>query len=211
MSIVEGTSVLLADGRYPYDGDADTVVWPITMELLKKHSQIGHTLEDELLSSDFGGYLADAVEYVESRGQVSLINQRRRIVLDRLPCDETIYAIRGPLVSVERIQYLDANDTVQTLSTDYYRADTRSKRGGVYFKDNSFETADGEAVAWVDMTCGFGTEPKDVPAQWRQLVAIVATHSYERRELASGGGLDDAMESVVNRKIIAAGASRRYV
>jgi hypothetical protein len=49
------------------------------------------------------------------------------------------------------------------------------------------------------------------PIAWRQLVAVVAMHSYERRELASGGGLDEAMERVINRKIIAAGGSRRYV
>lgn len=210
-AIVEGSSVLLADGRYPFDGVAENVVWPVTLSLLKQHSQIGHTLEDDLLQGEFGGYLADAVEYVEARGQVSLIHQRRRIVLDRMPCGETIFAIRGPLVSVEQIQYLDADDEVQTLGTAYYRIENRSRRGGVYFKDNLAVTADGDGVVWIDMTCGFGTEAKDVPAQWRQLVAVVATHSYERRELASGGGLDEAFERVIDRKIIAAGASRRYV
>lgn len=212
MAKIEGTTTLLPSGRFPYDGLAVNVVWPVTLAEIKSHAQITHDAEDDLLQSDFGGYLADAVEEVEARGQVSLIYQRRRLTLDRLPCEETIQALRGPLVSVESIQYLDADSTVQTLADTYYRIDDRSKRGGVYFKDTSgLLVDDGEAVVWIDMTCGFGETSASVPAQWRELVSIVATHSYQRRELASGGGLDDAMERVVNRKVVAAGGSRRYV
>lgn len=212
MAKIEGTTVLLPDGRYPYDGVAVNVVWPVTMQELKDHAQIRHVAEDDLLSSNFGGYLADAVEEVEARGQVSLISQRRRLVLDRMPCSESILAMRGPLASVEEIGYLDADGVAQTLATTYYRVDVRSKRGGVYFRDTSGITVDdGDAVVWIDMTCGFGNTAAQVPAQWRELVAVVATHAYERRELASGGGLDDAMERVINRKVVLAGGARRYV
>lgn len=212
MATIEGTTTLLAAGRFPYDGIAANVVWPVTLAEIKSHAQISHDFEDDLLSSDFGGYLADAVEEVEARGQVSLIYQRRRLTLDRLPCHESIAALRGPLVSVESVGYLDGESQVQVLDAAYYRIDNRSKRGGVYFNDTSgLSVDDGEAVVWIDMTCGFGDVSAKVPAQWRQLVSIVATHSYQRRELASGGGLDEAMERVVNRKIIAAGGSRRYV
>jgi uncharacterized phiE125 gp8 family phage protein len=212
MAKIEGTTTLLTDGRFPYDGLASNVVWPVILSEIKLHAQISHDAEDDLLHSDFGGYLADAVEEIEARGQVSLIYQRRRLTLDRMPCEETIQALRGPLVSVEQIQYLDSNSDVQMLADTYYRIDGRSKRGGVYFKDTSgLDVDDGDGVVWIDMTCGYGETSAKVPAQWRQLIAIVATHSYQRRELASGGGLDDAMERVINRKIVIAGGSRRYV
>lgn len=212
MGRIEGTTTLLAAGRFPYDGIAANVVWPVTLSEIKQHAQVSHDVEDDLLSSDFGGYLADAVEEIEARGQVSLIYQRRRLTLDRLPCQETIAALRGPLVSVESIGYVDSDGATQTLAGTYYRIDSRSKRGGVYFNDTSgISLDDGEGSVWIDMTCGFGDRSAEIPAQWRQLVAIVATHSYQRRELASGGGLDDAMEKVINRKVVIAGGSRRYV
>lgn len=212
MGRIEGTTTLLAAGRFPYDGIAANVVWPVTLSEIKQHAQVSHDVEDDLLSSDFGGYLADAVEEIEARGQVSLIYQRRRLTLDRLPCHETIAALRGPLVSVESVGYLDSDSAAQTLEDTYYRIDNRSKRGGIYFNDTSgICIEDGEGSVWIDMTCGYGEVSANVPAQWRQLVAIVATHSYQRRELASGGGLDDAMERVIDRKIVVAGGSRRYV
>lgn len=212
MANIEGNSSLLADGRYPYDGDGAAVVWPVVTADFKLHAQIEHSVEDDLLNSDFGGYIADAAQEVEARGQVSLINQRRRLVLDRLPSEETITIPRGPLVSVESIGYLDADDAEQTLATSLYRVDTRSKFGGVYFKNTAaLQAAYGSAVVWIDTTCGYGETPEDVPAQWRELVLIIATHSYQRRELVTGGGLDEAMERVISRKVIAAGAARRYV
>lgn len=212
MAKIEGSSVLLPDGRYPYDGVSANAVWPVLLSDFKSHVQIGHDVEDDLISSDFGGYLIDAVEEVEARGQISLIHQKRRLVLDRLPSEETIYAIRGPLVSVDEIRYLDADDASTVLAPSYYRADLRSKRGGVYFKDTSgISVADGEACVWIDMTCGISTDPAKIPAQWREIVRIIATHTYERRERVSGGGLDAAWERVISRKIDIAGGSMRYV
>jgi uncharacterized phiE125 gp8 family phage protein len=71
--------------------------------------------------------------------------------------------------------------------------------------------ADGPGVVTVSMVCGFGESAGDVPAMWRQLVAEVAAHFYERRTGAAGGGLDPAMEAVWDRKITIAGGLRRYV
>jgi len=214
MARVAGTTVLIdgPTGRYPYDGVADNIVWPVLVADFKSHAQITHVHDDHLISSEFGGYLADAVEEIETRGQVSLINQKRRMILDGLPCDESIAVLRGPLVSITAIKYLDKDNAEQTLSPTLYRSNFRSRRGSIWFAGTSALTMTyGEGAVWIDMVCGHGISPNLVPAQWRQLVAVLATRSYERRELASGGGLDAAMEAVINRKVIAAGGSRRYV
>jgi len=214
-TIVEGSSILLGgpSGRYPYDGDGNNIVWPVLKSDFKSHAQITHDLDDGIIQSDdFAGYLADATEEIEARGQVSLIYQKRRQVLNRLPSEESVSIIRGPLVSVTEIGYLDEDDVAQVLDLSLYRANDKSRRGSIYFKDTSSLTvADGDGSVWIDVVCGYGIASSAVSAQWRQCVAIVATHSYERRELVSGGGLDEAMERVINRKVIAAGATRRYV
>ncbi len=205
VSIVIGTTRLLS--RYPFDGVLANVVMPVTLAELKKHAQVRHGLEDENLLS----YLRDAIEYVEQRGRVSLINQRIRHALDDWAGGQTIHISRGPLVSVEAVKYLDAANVEQTADTKYWRADTRSRWGGVFLSDSfSQKLADGTGVVWIDMTCGYGTSADAVPEQWKSLIRVVATHSYERRELATGGGFDEAFEKVLQRKFQAAGQLVRY-
>lgn len=208
-SKVAGESLLI--DRYPFDSDDPT--WPVTADELKRHIQIDHSEDDLLLEFGTGGYLAAAVEYIETRGQVSLINQERRLRLDELPYDETIHALRGPLVSVSAVTYLDDDGAEQTLSTDLYRTIIGGKRSGVYFTDetDTIELADGPGVVWIDMVCGHGTTAAAVPAMWRLLVAEVAAYFYEHRTAVAGGGIDPAMEAVFDRKITIAGRRVRYV
>lgn len=213
-TLVEGESVLLGGiaGRYPYDSDPANVVWPVGLAKQKSHSQISHSAEDLLLLEDFGGYVAAAVEEIESRGEISLISQKRRMLLDRMPCEEAIEITRGPVQSIDAVTYLDADDAEQTLATTLYRGSLKGGSGSIYFKDTSgITTADGPQVVWIDTTCGFGITAAVVPAQWRQLVMAVAARLYERRELAAGGGLDEAFEKVIDRKVRAAGSlNNRY-
>jgi uncharacterized phiE125 gp8 family phage protein len=111
------------------------------------------------------------------------------------------------------VKYLDDDEVEQTLAPSFYRPVLKGRGDGVYFKEATYTlpVADGPGVVWIDYVAGFGQEAKDVPAQWRSLVAAVAYHMYERRGLVAGGGLDEAFERVVDRKVVLAGASRRYV
>lgn len=211
---IEGSFVLLGgpSGRYPYDGVAANVVWPVTLDTVKAHAQIDHDADDDLIESEFAGFLVDAIEEVESRGQIALVNQKRRLVLHRLPSEETIYIPRQPLVSVTAIGYLDADAVEQVLATSFYSVRAKGRRPSVYFSStSSITTADGEGVCWIDVVVGHGESAAAVPAQWKELVLSIAMHRYERRELMAGGGLDEAFERVVDRKIVVAGGSRRYV
>lgn len=206
---VTGESILI--DRFPFD--SDTPVWPVTSTELKRHIQIDHAADDLLLEDGTGGYLAAAVEYVEARGQVSLIHQQRQLLLSELPFGEAIAVQRGPLASVSEITYLDSGGTEQSLDANKYRVIAAGRMSSIYF-DESLElvgVADGPGVVTVSMVCGFGESAGDVPAMWRQLVAEVAAHFYERRTGAAGGGLDPAMEAVWDRKITIAGGLRRYV
>ncbi len=207
-SRVIGESILV--DRYPFD-HVDPL-WPVTMDDLKNHVQIDHSEDDLLLSFGAGGYLAAAVEYIETRGQVSLIHQRRKLRMDEMPAGDAVHVIRGPLVSIQSVTYLDAAKATQTLSASHYRVIAGGRSSAVYFEDDTSVTlADGPGVVEINMTCGFGSQPDDVPAMWRQLVAEVAAYFYERRNAIAGGGLDPAFEAVIDRKVIIAGGVRRYV
>lgn len=209
MSTVAGQYELV--DRYPYDGKDP--IWPVTLADLKLHIQLSHNVDDHLLFFGQGGFLADATQEIEARGQVSLIQQKRRILLDYLPCEDTIHLTRGPVTAVTAIKYLDASETEQTLNSSYYRAITKGRKNQVYFKSTTIgvNVAEGSGVVWIEYTAGFGTTANAVPAPWRTLVAALAYHYYERRGIVAGGGLDEAFERVIDRKVKAAGAVVRYV
>ena len=207
-SLVLGESILV--DRYPFD--AVDPIWPVTLAELKRHTQIDHAQDDLLLMYGAGGYLAAAVEYIEARGQVSLIHQRRKLRLDEIPAGESVHVIRGPLVSVQSVTYLDSDGASQTLSAAKYRALIGGRSSSIYFTDDiSVTLADGPGVVEINVTCGFSSQPDGVPALWRHLVAEVAAYFYERRNAIAGGGLDPAFEAVIDRKVIIAGGVRRYV
>lgn len=206
---VLGESILV--DRFPYDGEP--IVWPVTLADIKLHAQIPHSADDPLLTFGTGGYLAAATEGIEARGQVSLIYQKRKLVLSELPCDQAVHVIRGPLVSVSSITYLDADDEEQVLDPVYYRSLAAGRGSAVYFKSTTsgITVADGPGVVTINMVCGIGDHPDKVPAQWRQLVAELAAFLWERRDGVAGGGIDEAFERVLTRKVSMAGGSKRYV
>lgn len=206
---VLGTSILV--DRYPYNGASPD--WPVVPDDLKRHVQIEHDEDDLLLQFGSGGYLAAAVENTESRGQVSLMYQKRKQVLDELPADRAVHIIRGPLVSVTSVTYLDGNDAQQTLDPSYYRALAAGRGSCIYFKSTtaSITVADGPGVVTINCICGMGDQADKIPAAWRQIVAEMAAYFYERRDGVAGGGIDEAMEVVFDRKIQIAGGIKRYV
>lgn len=206
-SRVIGESILV--DRYPFD--TGIPLWPVTMDDLKAHVQIDHAEDDLLLSFGAGGYLAAAVEYIETRGQVSLIHQKRKLRMDELPQAEAVHVIRGPLVSVQSVTYLDATAALQTLASTKYRVISGGRSSSIYFAEGEVSLADGPGVVDINMTCGFGDHPDKVPALWRLLVAEVAAYFYERRNAIAGGGLDPEFEKVIDRKVVIAGGVRRYV
>ena len=203
MSIVLGTTRLLE--RFPWGGPSP--VLPVTLAEFKQHAQVQHNVEDAVLTE----FLLDAIEYVEMRGRVSLIHQRVRHVLDCWPGGQTVHISRGPLVSVQSVGYLDADHNEQAAPASTWRADTRSRWGGVFFSDSFSETLDtGDGVVWADVTCGYGETADKVPSQWKHLICVIAKHSYERRELATGGNFDDAFDRVLRRRFSVAGQAMRY-
>jgi uncharacterized phiE125 gp8 family phage protein len=208
MGIVTGEYEFL--DRYPYGNDP---IWPVTLEDLKLHIQLDHSAEDSLLEFGKGGWLAAATIEIERRGQISLVQQRWRVLLDYLPSDETIHLTRGPVTAITVVKYLDASGVEQTLAGSNYRPILKGKARGLYFAETTsgISLADGPGVVWVDYVAGFGISADSVPAPWRALVAGLANYYYERRGLVAGGGIDEAFERMLDRKIIAAGACRRYV
>jgi len=206
MNILTGQNKLLV--RHQESGSD---VQPVTLDMLKEHIQVTHSYDDSVIG-DLGGYLPAAVEEVENRGNVALIEQTRRQtisfdIIDEGVCGAEIALVRGPIVSVDQVAYLDSDGAQQILAPANYRL---TPDGTIYFLENPPTLADGPRTVWIDYTAGYGQAANDVPSQWRSIIMIIACRLYDFRGGDSGSS-NDSWERMIQRKVdIAGGLLRGY-
>lgn len=209
MNSVEGTNILL--DRYPYN--SSTKELPVGIDLVREHIQLYDTLDDGLLkgATGFNGYLLAATAEVERRGQVSLISQKRRLVLGDFTSSISgkSYSLGfGPVVSIIEIKYLDDSGVEQTLDPSTYRL---TKTGAIVFNSSVPSVYSGPDTLWIDYSAGYGNAAANVPAEWQHCVMACASHKYNYRDGAAGGAYDAAWEKAFGNMIRAAGRAIRYV
>lgn len=203
--VVSGWGVLI--DRYNYGGPDK--ISAVEGDRIRQHCQVSHIHEDELLLGN-GGYLWGAISEIENRSNLALINQKRRHFIGEELLDSlegvTVALERGPAIAITSVQYLDVNEATQTLPASLYRL----SGDDIYFKSGDYPTfAEGPGVLWVNYDVGHGTVPTSVPAEWQNLVMMVAMRRYETREGADGQ-TDKAWEFMIDRLVVVAGGSRRY-
>lgn len=88
----------------------------MTVEEAKSHLRIDHNDDDP----DIEMWVQAATEYIESRN-VILTPQTWELVLDSFPYCEPIRLWKGPVQSVDFIQYLDVDGVTQTWSASSYQ------------------------------------------------------------------------------------------
>lgn len=208
MAQIAGETVLI--DRYPYTGEPK--VTPVAEARVRNHLQLSHNDDDQIV---FGvaGYIHDATQEVENRGNVSLIRQKRRLVLEVDVClDKVSIALPyGPVTSILGVYYLDVDGVQQTLPGTAYRASLLGATQSITFNSTVPSLLEGPGNLWVEYETGFGTAWEQVPASWVGCVLIMAMRLYERREGTTGNiGADTAWERSFDRKIVAAGGNRRY-
>lgn len=149
---------------------------PITVEEAKTQAVIGHDADDTLLevlisaTRDFG-------EGITNR---SLATQTLEVVLDAFPMGK-IALPKGPIISIDYVQYVDEDGNGQTLisGTDYDE-DTDSLLGGVQpVYGGSWPVAKkAPGSVRVRYTAGFTTCPPAI----RQWMLVKVASLYAQRE-----------------------------
>lgn len=154
-------------------------VEPLTVAEAKTHLRVRHDDEDTLISS----LILSARQRVEEVGGLALTTQTWELALDAFP-NGTILLPRSPLQSVTSITYTDTNGDSQTVSSDDYTVDTRSRPGLVHlaFGQTWPATRDIPNAVVVRYVAGFGDDATDVPAPVRQALLLELGTLYAHRE-----------------------------
>ncbi len=129
-----------------------------------------------------------ARERCEGATRRQLFEAEYTLLLDAFPSGDVLELPKPPLISVDSIQFVDWNGTLQTWASSNYLvqapAGPRCRRGRVtpvYGTTWPVVRQQMGAVV-VAFTCGYGTEPADVPALLRQAQLMDIGTMFEHRE-----------------------------
>lgn len=198
--ITSGQNLLIQ--RYPIGQSPKTK--PVNSDLVKEHILVNHTSDDNLIDI----LTWAAVEEVERRGNIALINQTRRqhIGPDIDLSEETLALSIMPIVSLTGVYYLDSTGTQQTLTADKYRLTQK----GVRFGTNLPTMVDGPDKLWVDYVAGFGEAAANVPSAWQHCIMFLVMRKYELRGDDAGKNSEQWEKAFTHLILTAGGELRGY-
>lgn len=173
---------------------SDTVVEPITIDECRKHLRLvpidqdsdgnwSHPDDDAIL-----GFLAAAREHVEAFLGLSVALKTYTLHLDRWPESE-LQLPEPPVVEVALVQYVDADEVLQTVnSLDYVLDNTQTDSWLMPRKGFEWPvTAEVANAVRITYTAGFVKEPvsdnpaKVIPKTYRAAILLTMAHLYENR------------------------------
>ena len=161
---------------------------PVTIEEVTRHLRVDEVVSDyELLEA----YITMARTSIEEYLRWQLLTATWKLSLDRFP--NLIRVPRPPLQSVTTIEYIDTQDTLQTLDAAEYQVDSASQPGRIMVaRGKTWPTVAHATFNAVQITYQAGhTAIANIPPPIRLCLMMLAGDFYEHREAALdiGGGL----------------------
>ena len=176
---------------------------PVTVAFAKNYIREVQSRDDEIIEM----LIDSSTSAVETWLRRKLITQKFTVTFDSFPHsglaglsidpfwgsfagisdDGVIELPCNPVQSVEEIRYVDETNTVQILAADQYFVDVKSEPARIV---PAFQKLFPDTVAQInslsiDITSGYGPDPKDIPAEIRTVILQLIANDYENRESQS--------------------------
>ena len=150
---------------------------PLSYSDVKAYLRLNDDSEQTFVTS----LIVTARKLVEGRIWRPLISQTWAFQLDYDEIDMVVKNInKQPLISVDSVQYYDANNALQTLSAASYEADIYSSPPR--FKLKTIPVVyDRMNCLQVNFTCGYSSAA-NVPEPIKQAMYFIIGHHYENRQ-----------------------------
>jgi uncharacterized phiE125 gp8 family phage protein len=159
-------------------------VEPVTLADAKAWLRVTHDDDDGVIAA----LIAAARSHVEAQTRRALITQNWRLVRDAWPSDGRIVVLPAPLVEVAAARVLDEDGMPQAIDLEAFVTDTASAPAIIAFAPWSLPAPGRKAGGIeIDIECGYGDAPDDVPEPLRQAVRLLVAHWFECRGLAALG------------------------
>jgi uncharacterized phiE125 gp8 family phage protein len=168
----------------------------VSLEDLKAHLRVEETADDDLIIA-LGKTARAKIE--RDTGRV-LCTQELILYLDAFPTSdsEPIYVRRPPVVTVDKIEYVDENGTGATWEASLYQTDVASSPARIlpaYGCTYPSAREQLNAVS-IELTCGYG-DAHDVPEELRHALKMLVATWYEHREEVITGTIVSSMPAPI--------------
>lgn len=158
-----------------YKRTSDAASEPITTTEAKLHLKVDVTDDDTLIDRLIKAARRSCEMYTER----SFITQTWKAYGDSFP--ETIELIKGPVISVTSVQYVDSDGVTQTYSTDDYTVDIQGDVARIKPVDSWPDIDDIMNAVIVTYQAGYGSA-SDVPEDIKAAMLLIIGKLYQDRE-----------------------------
>ncbi len=153
------------------------LVEPVTLVEAKAHLRVTHADDDDYI----GKLIAAARRQVEMRTGLRLMSQVWRVFFDAWPENGVLCLPLSPLISVNELKILDADDVSVTVDPAHYVVDVATSR--LALRPGRSVPRVSRTLGGVQLlvTAGFGASAANVPQELKQAVLLIVGHWFAHR------------------------------
>lgn len=161
---------------------AGPAVEPITLAEAKQFLRVEHDDDDDIIPA----LIVGSRIHVETQTRRALITQSWRLTRDVWPAAGCIELLPVPLKTLDAVRIYKLDGTTLPLDLAGFTLDKSDAPARLCFSRGMIVIAPPSPERYVggielDVTCGYGDDPEDVPEPLRQAIRMLVAHWYENR------------------------------
>ncbi len=160
-------------------------VEPITLAEAKQFIRVEHDDDDDIIAA----LIAGSRIHVETQTRRALITQSWRLTRDVWPELGCVPVLPVPLRTLDVARVYRSDGSTLAIDVAAFTVDKAAAPARLAFMRGALPAPE-RAVGGIeiDVTCGYGNEPDDVPEPLRQAIRLLVAHWYENRGIVAAGG-----------------------
>lgn len=153
---------------------------PVSLSEAKAHLKVETAVDDQLISN----LIATARQQVEQQTGRLLMSQDWEIYLDEWPCSGEISLPLAPVQQVTTLKTFGADDVETIIDPAHYFVDMVSTTPRVLLREDRIWSPPGRIAnaIGIAVTCGYGANAGDVPANLIQAMLLLIARWYDNRQ-----------------------------
>ena len=159
-------------------------VEPVTLAEAKHFIRLEHDDDDDIIVA----LIAGSRIHVETQTRRALITQSWRLVRDVWPELGCVPVLPVPLRTLDAARVYKSDGSTLAIDIAAFVVDKVAAPARLSFTRGALAAPERRAAGIeIDVTCGYGAAPEDVPEPLRQAIRLLVAHWYENRGLVAIG------------------------